>query len=484
MPELLIHSTDGDKRISFSNMPLISDLIAGIPDSPGKPCGGSGKCGKCAVYAKGQLNPGPDTNGKVLSCQTRLIGDGEIWLPKKQAMKQIETKAFGAAYDHLPMKGKLALAVDIGTTTLAVRLLRLADGEILSTVACENPQRTVAADVIGRIDAAMKGQLKMQAHMIREAVDAMEQEAIHLAGLSVAQTDYRVITGNTTMLYLFTNRNPEALSHSPFQADCLFDYWEGRDYYPPCTGAFVGADITCALLFSGLCEKDETALLIDIGTNGEIALWHQGRITSCATAAGPAFEGGGIEWGCGSIHGAIDSARADHGKLDFTTIGGGAAKGICGSGLIDLTAALLDLAWVDEMGMLDEKEIMLFDPVRITQKDIRQIQLAKGAIAAGIQSLLQIEKVGFSEVKALYIAGGFGSHLNLESAVRIGLIPAQWKEKAIVLGNAALGGAQRMLLDQSSGEKIRKIAQSTTCINLAETACFSDAFVECMMFES
>ena len=484
MPELLIHGAAGETRLPFSDEPLLSDLLANHPDSPGKPCGGGGKCGQCAVYASGALFPVPDENGKVLSCQARLCGDAEVWLPRHKAMKQIETEAKGEAYPLSPLIGQYALAVDIGTTTLAMRLIRLSDGAILSTVASENPQRTMAADVIGRIEGALNGRLELLTSMIQESLHEMEAEAIRLAGLPIQSADYRIITGNTTMLYLFTHRSPECLSRAPFQADCLFDYWNGRDYYPPCAGAFVGADITCALLFSGICSKNDTALLIDIGTNGEIALWHNGKISCCATAAGPAFEGGGIECGCGSIPGAISSAKAIHGEISYTTIENEEAKGICGSGLIDLTAAMLDLEMLDESGILDNDEIIFSPNAKLTQKDIRQIQLAKGAIAAGIRSLVHHAEITMKDITALYIAGGFGSHLNLQSAARIGLIPEELLDKAVVLGNASLGGAQRLLLDNGASQRIRDLTQNTECLNLASSPFFSDAFIECMMFES
>ena len=483
MPELLIHGAAGDSRLPFSGTPLLSDLIADHPDSPGRPCGGGGNCGQCAVFAKGTFIPAPNDAGKVLSCQTRLCGDGEIWLPRRQAMQQIETNAAGANYTYAPVDGDYAAAVDIGTTTIVLRLLQLSDGAVLSTIACENPQRTVAADVIGRIDSALKGNLHLLSNMIRDIIDSLEQKAIRLAGLSIEKTDYRIITGNTTMLYLFTGRNPEPLSHAPFQADCLFDHQEDRDYFPPCAGAFVGADITCALLFSGICNQDQTAMLIDIGTNGEIALWHKGQITCCATAAGPAFEGGGIACGTGSIRGAIDSAKAKDGKIAFTTIQGYEAVGICGSGLIDLTAALLDLEWMDESGMLDDDEIVLSPTVTLSQKDIRQVQLAKGAIAAGIRSLAEEAGLSLKDISTLYIAGGFGSHLNLQSAGRIGLIPPELLDRTVILGNASLGGAQQLLLDRTALDAVRKIAKNSNCINLASSEAFTNAFVECMMFE-
>ena len=481
MPELKIHTPEGTLTKRFDGEVLLYELLADMPDSPGRPCGGGGSCGGCRVAAQGALSEAPDADGYVLACCTRATGDCEVWLPKRQTMAQIETGTPEMLHALEPMAGEYGSAVDLGTTTIVLRLFSLKDGRELATVSCENPQRAVAADVIGRIESALKGRLPMLRAMVRGAVDQLEQKAFQLAGIG-ARADVRVVAGNTTMLYLYTGRNPETLSHAPFEADCLFGMREKNEWLPACAGAFVGADITCAVLAGGMMQSDATTMLVDIGTNGEIVLRHNGKLYCCATAAGPAFEGGGISCGTGSIPGAVDTVRAQAGKLEYTTIGGAEAGGVCGSGLIDLLAALLDLEWMDETGALDD-DVEVAPGVTITQKDIRQVQLAKGAIAAGMQVLMARAGIGCGDVKKLYIAGGFGSHLNLNSAARIGLIPPQLAGKAVVLGNASLGGAQRLLLDKQAWETACAIAGEAQCLNLAEEADFTDAFMECMMFE-
>lgn len=482
MPELIIHTADGDIRQPFAGTPLLHDLIRHLPDAPDRPCGGNGTCGGCAVLAKGGLSAKPDAAGKVLSCRTHVIGDAEVWLPPRKAISQIETRTQPAEFALSPMPGEYGAAVDVGTTTIALQLIRLRDGETLATVSCENPQRIVAADVIGRIDHALHGELGMLAALVRDAVDSLEREAFAAAGLPFAPADVRIIAGNTTMLYLFSGRDPKSLAAAPFKADCLFALRNGRDLLPACAGAFVGADITCALLDSGIFGKSATALLIDIGTNGEIALRHNGKLYCCATAAGPAFEGSGISCGVGSVPGAIDSASVKDGAIAFTTISNAPAAGICGSGLIDLIAALLETGQIDETGALDD-EIQLAEDVSLTQQDVRQVQLAKGAIAAGIEILLKRAGITCGDVDTLYIAGGFGSHLNLCSAARIGLIPEPLAAKAVVLGNASLGGARQILLRSSAWDEATQIAGSANCLNLAADADFSDTFIENMLFE-
>lgn len=481
MPILIIHTSSGDQRVSFDGEPLLYDLIAHLPDAPDHPCG-VGSCGRCAVMAQGSFSANPDEAGKVLACQARITGDAEIWLPRRSALTQIETRSLGTEFPLDPLPGAYGAAVDLGTTTIVLQLVRMSDGEILSTVSCENPQRVIAADVIGRIDHAMRGRLNHLASLAREAIDALEREAFAQAGMPGRQSDVRVIAGNTTMLYLYSGRDPRTLSAAPFEADCLFGHRCDRDLLPACAGAFVGADITCALLDSGICYGGETAMLIDIGTNGEIALRHNGKLYCCATAAGPAFEGGGISCGVGSIPGAIDSAAVQNGEITFTTIGNEPVSGICGSGLIALTAALLETEQLDETGALDD-DILLAPEVILTQQDIRQIQLAKGAIAAGIETLLHRAGISCKDVGTLYIAGGFGSHIDLAAASRIGLIPAELAKKAVVLGNASLSGARQVLLRRSAWDEASRIAEMADCLNLAADPHFSDAFIENMMFE-
>lgn len=482
MIELTVHTSDGTQIIRSEEERPLADMIADLPDAPSHPCGGTGRCGKCAVYAAGDVFPVPDSMGRVLACQARVRGNAEIWLPKKKIMTRIETRTPEPVCSLEPEDGCYGAAIDIGTTTVVFRLVRLSDWKTLSTVACENPQRVVAADVIGRIENALDGHLILLSAIIRESLEKLEAEAFAQAGLPELHADIRVITGNTTMLYLLEGRSPEPLSHAPFEADCLYGLRSGRDVLPRCMSAFVGADITCAVLSSGMCEKNETSLLIDIGTNGEIALWHEGRLTCCATAAGPAFEGSGISCGVDSIPGAVDAVTIVNGSLNWTTIDGKPPVGICGSGLIDLIAALLDLELVDETGAMEE-DLFLTDGVCLTRKDIRQVQLAKGAIAAGIATLLRSRGLEADNLSCLYIAGGFGSHLNLRSAARIGLIPEELVSCTKVIGNAALGGAEFILRNRHEKDRAEQLAKRAECLNLGGNRTFSDLFIENMMFE-
>ena len=444
MHNLTIHQGGSTRTISFEGTPVLGELLGTEVQHP---CGGRGFCGKCAVEISGCISEPSDAEKKArtrLSCQVVLLGDAVVTLPDKKVMEQIETSGSSALTASAPMEGRLGAAVDIGTTTLALRLYDLSTGALIGDSAMLNPQTSVAADVMGRISAAMSGSLEMLQNQVLDAIRTLIDSACEKAGKPADEVDSMVITGNTTMLYLLTGRNPEALSHAPFHADCLFgetvNLLDRTCCLPACMNAFVGADITCALLDSDQCSSDEISLLCDIGTNGEIALWKNGELFVTSTAAGPAFEGAGISCGCSSIRGAIDRVWTEDGELRVHTIGEADAVGVCGSGLIDAIAAGLDLELIDETGAMDDDEIELAPGVALQPKDVRAVQLAKAAIAAGIETLLETAKVDVSEVATLYIAGGFGNHLDVNSAARIGLIPEALSSRVKAIGNASLAG--------------------------------------------
>ena len=253
-------------------------------------------------------------------------------------------------------------------------------------------------------------------------------------------------------------------------------------YLPRCLSAFVGADITCALIASGMCRREETALLVDIGTNGEIALWHRGELLAGSTAAGPVFEGSGIHFGVGSVNGAIDQAFLEGRRIRVTTIGSAPAIGICGSGLIDAVACFLQSGEIDETGLVESERLWLTDAIYVTQQDIRNVQLAKGAIAAGIETLLQEAGLASDQVSALYVSGGFGSHINLHSAASIGLIPPAWVSRATVIGNGALTGSSMLLLNREFQEDARRIAERARSLNFGGNSGFAAHYMEKMLF--
>ncbi|MBR6529793.1 MAG: DUF4445 domain-containing protein, partial [Clostridia bacterium] len=346
-----------------------------------------------------------------------------------------------------------------------------------------NPQRSVAADVMGRIDAACRGQSATLQKQITDCIAVLLKKAIADRDITV---DALVLSGNTTMLYLLVGRDPSSLATAPFEADTLFDT-EAEicgipAYLPPCMGAFVGADITEALLAADICDKNGTYLLCDIGTNGEIALLKNGSLFVTSTAAGPAFEGVGISSGCMGISGAIDRVWAENGRLSFSTIDNQPPIGICGSGLIDAVAAALSVGLVDETGAMEEDEIDL-DGIFLLPEDVRALQLAKAAIAAGIATLLDEAGVSVEEIDECVIAGGFGSHLAPKSAAAIGLLPEELVPRIRTIGNGSLDGASMTLLDTDKKETLRAIAASAKLVNLGGNPKFNAYYIDKMMFE-
>jgi uncharacterized 2Fe-2S/4Fe-4S cluster protein (DUF4445 family) len=252
-------------------------------------------------------------------------------------------------------------------------------------------------------------------------------------------------------------------------------------YLPPCMHAFVGADLTCAVLASGMTDRDETALLCDIGTNGEIALWRNDRLYVTSVAAGPAFEGGEISCGCGYIPGAIDKVWAANGRIYVHTMENKPAVGLCGSGLLDAVAAFLETGDLDKDGLM-EGNFLQIDSIKLTQKDIRKAQLAKAAVATGIEMLLKRSGTAESDIDRVYLAGGFGTHLSPVSASAIGMIPRSFVSKAVPMGNAALQGACMLAENRNLRAKAERIAALATHVELGGSEDFNTAFVEHMNF--
>ncbi len=489
MAELTVSRDRTRTILTFESGQRLSDVLKahGIPLA--QPCGGRGVCGKCSVSLKGHISPpGPAEQkaGTRLACQAVLLGNCEAVLPGSRPLEQIETGSEDRLAPDDPFPGQYGAAVDIGTTTIVLSLYDLKTGRCLGKSGLLNPQSAVAADVMGRIGAALAGDGERLRGQATCAVSVLLRQACVRAGIDEARVESLVVTGNTTMLYLLTGRSPAALSRAPFRADWLFDETVtlcGRQaYLPPCMHAFVGADITCAVLAGGLCGRRETSLLCDVGTNGELALWKEGRLLVTSTAAGPAFEAAGISCGCGSVAGAIDRVWIQEGQAAVHTIAQAPPAGICGSGLIDAVAAGLALHVIDETGALEEEAWPLAGNVRLLPADIRAVQLAKAAIAAGLETLLETAGIQARDLEVFYVAGGFGSHLNAQSAAAIGLFPKDAARKARVLGNAALAGAALLLMDQGKKQRARQIAAAARHVDLGGNPRFNQLYMEHMLF--
>ena len=387
---------DGVSEYSFSfdATPTVQQVLEKNGVVMPHPCGGRGTCGKCMIEIIGEISQ-PDEKEKNLgcrlSCRTRLYGDATVKLngntdvaaegtcrdisgtdmyKDREVMPDTGELTAGAFLQRSTEKnagaGKYGIgaAVDIGTTTVALAVYDLFTGKCLATETMLNPQSTVSADVIGRITAAGEGHLEELTKMITGCIETLAEKSGYREKI-----DKWCVTGNTTMLYLFSGKDPKDLAVAPFHAEYLFgeeSTFLGRPLYlPACMEAFVGADVTCAVLDSGMCDRDETVLLCDIGTNGEIVLWKNRKLYATSTAAGPVFEGVGISCGCQSVEGAVESVslvwaqetstpetakgsgqnerlHEEKNSLQIKTIGRAKPVGLCGSGVIDAVACLLE----------------------------------------------------------------------------------------------------------------------------------------------
>ena len=413
----------------------------------------------------------------------------------------------------------LGVAVDIGTTTMVAYLLDLKDGREMAVRSCLNPQGVHGADVIVRSDYATAGGLQEMADLVRAQIDGMIGELCEETG--VARRDiYQVVTvGNTIMMHLFATLPPKHIAVSPF----IPVYTRGFDVpaaqlglsiHPrgmvtlmPCVAGYVGADTIAAVLASGMDQQEELSLMVDIGTNGEIALGNREGMATCSAAAGPAFEGAHIQYGMGGVAGAISKVTVEAERVVCQTIGGEPARGICGSGLVDAISGMKDLGVIDEMGrILEDEEIespWLRQRVRelegkpaflliseqegaardvyVCQRDLREVQLAKGAIAAGIEVLLRERGVKFDQISALYLAGGFGNYIDCGHACNIGLLPPELRERIRPIGNGAGSGARMALLSAAAWERAERLREGARYIELSSRADFQELFVDKMM---
>lgn len=497
----MAHITVNGERYEAPAGSLLSDVL--LPRHPLEaPCGGQGRCGKCRVRVSGavspptpaetaRLTPEELAQGVRLACCTQVVGDCAVEL-FHTGESQIRLAGKMPKFPLAPAFACYGVAMDIGTTTLAA-LLYNREGIQLAQASCPNPQAAWGADVISRVQAALQGKGAQLAAAVRDALARLICQLAGQAGIAPGDIDGLTITGNTVMLYLLTGTDPDCLSRAPFAATRLFgESLPAGDldlpcpragvYLPRCVSAFVGADITTALLASGICQKPGTRLLTDIGTNGEIALWHQGKLSCCSTAAGPAFEGAGLSMGMPGRSGAIDHVTVKGGALRAHVLGGGPAQGVCGSGVIDGLACLLELGLLDETGLLEGDPAMLQAPVSLSQQDVRMVQLAKSAVCAGLTTLLRTAGVAGGQVEELAVAGGFGSYLDVENAGKIGLLPRELVPKVEVLGNAALSGAAMLLLQKGLRPQSQALAASACTVDLSANPVFLELYTDNMFF--
>jgi uncharacterized 2Fe-2S/4Fe-4S cluster protein (DUF4445 family) len=459
------------------------------------PCGGKGICGKCKVkLLEGELKVDTVQRQKLnklkLSDNWRLAckckADSDITLEISQFENII--LADNSTFEFIPQTG-FGIAVDLGTTTVVVQLVNLKNGHVLDSFSDINPQAKFGGDLISRIQSCLDGNQPEIQNLIRQQIGKTIQDILKKHPVEVSKV---AIVGNTVMHHIFSGLKVNSLSFYPFESPDLGIQnltpkqlkWElplnTKIRFYPFIGSFVGSDILAGIAATKMAERKELSVLIDLGTNGEIVVGNCDKIICASTAAGPAFEGAKINQGMRATTGAISSVNFVNGKLQSHVIGNVPAVGICGSGLIDVVAILLEQEKIGMFGEINsgEEKIELTSGVFLTQQDIREFQLAKAAIAAGIQMLLNQLQITYEEIDKVFIAGGFGNFLNLKNVIRTGLIECD-EEKIVKLGNTALIGAKMFLFEDE--KFIQNILNKTTHSNLEGDSTFQDVYIEKMM---
>ena len=442
---------------------LLSDALRIMGADVTLVCGGNGKCGKCRVLCSGALSSPDDEEKNILgedlekgyrlACRAYILGDVIVHGRKKSTEVRKKT-------DISVPEG--VLCVDLGTTGISC----VYGSEEISF---NNPQSVYGADVISRITASGEHLEDMQR--------LVKNELARLA----ADPRMTVISGNTAMQLIYAGIDPSPLGISPYKSPTLFGNVCENTYYMPCVSGFVGGDVVSGLYYAqnkGFI-KENTALYIDIGTNGEMVLLHNGTATACATAAGPCFEGAGISCGMRAEADAVSGASVENGELVYSVIGSEKMKGICGSGIVSIVSSLLELGKISDTGLLENDRFYLSEDVYITRSDVRMLQNAKAAVRAGIVLLCKHVGICEDDIECIYIAGGFGSHLDTDAAKNIGLLP---QKPCVPLGNCSLYGACEVAYDAGVFEKMCSLAGKILYLELAECDGFSDEYISQMMF--
>lgn len=502
-------------------------------------CNGRGVCGKCGIrLISGTLPVTPEDQavfdeahllkGWRLSCKAYADSDVTISLLSDdeddfEVLSSHGAKVSGTvagdgsdrgdtgasgSENYLKYDGSAyGIAVDIGTTTISMDLLNLDNGCVVGSDNRINRQRAFGADVISRIQASNNGQKEeLRQSIVHDLVEGFEK-ILKTTAIDTKKITKIMISANTTMGHLLLGYSCETLGVYPFTPvnigtirkpfaevfDC--NLLDAQVILIPGISTYVGADISSGLLSCGFGEKEEVSMLIDLGTNGEMAIGNKDKLLCTSTAAGPAFEGGNISCGIGSVKGAIcavEITNAQPLEITYSTIADGAPVGICGTGVMDITAELVAAELVDETGLLeddyfDDGVLIAKDKngedIVFTQQDVREIQLAKAAVRAGVEVLVKKYGLRLDDVDTVYLAGGFGFRLNIEKAISIGLLPESFADKIQIAGNTSLKGAALCLLDEGKISEIEKIVENCDEVSLGSDKDFNSAYMDSMFFE-
>ena len=461
------------------------------------PCGGQGRCGKCGV----RLLQGTIRADRHHMELIRSLGHSDEWrlsclssctsdLVLEVAQFETIIQADETPFKFNPGRG-LGIAFDLGTTTLVGQLLDLESGQILAVEKAMNPQRKLGADLVTRLENALDSGRDEATVLIRKRVEEMVDRLMTGRGNAFERM---VMVGNTVMHHFFSDLDIAPLSFYPFHSPHLKmvqfapeelgwkEAWSGSIHFYPPIGSFVGSDILAGILATGMHRKKEYSVLIDLGTNGEIVAGNRDGLLCASTAAGPAFEGAAISCGMQATQGAIASVEPAGDSWRCKVIGDTAPAGICGSGLMDAVAVMLEHRLLGEFGEIlsGKNEVVISGDVKLTQKDIQEFQLAKSAITTGLHILLRRLSISLDEVDQLYISGGFGSYINPENLRKTGMINLT-AERIARLGNTALIGAKMFLFEPAgAADSLRSL---TTHVNLESEPDFQELFIKNLSFD-
>lgn len=512
------------------------NLLKGLLDAGvfiDNPCNGTGVCGKCKVrILSGEcsamseterrlLSPEEIKSGIRLSCMTDVYGNLELETLRTERGARVLTKGYMPEFERDVYTGGYGIAIDIGTTTVVTALVDMASGEELGAVSMINAQKHFGLDVLTRITYEYEhpdcGARKLQEAIV-QSVNAMIKEVCKEAGIEGGSKAVREITvaANCTMTHTLLGADARSIGRAPYkpvfrEARRLpakeIGIEAGEDtqlYCLPQVSAYIGADIVAGAYVCELQKTKENILFIDIGTNGEIVLACRGRLLCCSCAAGPALEGMNISSGMRAAEGAVEDVKITEQGIRLRTIGDEKPVGICGSGILAAVKELLRTGIVKKTGVFVKKDkltetdyrypmirmngtkrefILHEEPLLlVTQGDVRQVQLAKGAILSGFTALLNRAGISMEELDRVMIAGQFGAHLPADSLTGTGILPKAVQEKLVYVGNSSKTGAYMALMSKKARREMEELAENMEYMELAETENYERIFTESMIF--
>ncbi len=459
------------------------------------PCGGVCTCGQCRVSITRGVNPPTAADfthikaedlseGVRLACATTVNDDMTVNIDNTYGAAMVLTS--GRMPEITVTRNGYMVAIDIGTTTVVAYLI--SNGTIIGIESALNAQKPYGDDVLSRIVYCDRGGLDDLHRTICAQVCELVDKLCASHGIHNSNVEQVAIVGNTIMLHILAGVSPLSIGVAPF-TPVFIDNREisitGISSPIEALGGiagYVGADVVAGVLACEMYKAEKPALFIDIGTNGEMAVGSRNGIYYCATAAGPAFEGAHIMCGIGGISGGINKLVYENGAFSYKTINDAPPVGICGSAIVDAVAALLRAEIIDETGRMEEN-VSITESIYIAPSDIREIQLAKAAIAAGISTLLHELGLTFDDISHCYIAGGFGNYLNIDSAVEIGLLPSALKDRISHVGNSAGSGCIAWALSDAARADYNAVRAMSTYIELSGNSYFNAKYIDEMVFE-